>query len=103
MSHYRVGRIGQTPNIEFGTTTCLIEAIGAERLQRITIRHVASGETETLPASSLFVMIGAMPHTNWLAGLVERDEQGFVMAGAGPPPRGGRGQGGNPAPPPSPR
>jgi thioredoxin reductase (NADPH) len=81
MSQYLVDRIGQTQNIEVRTNTCLTEAIGTERLQRITIRQVASGETETLPASSLFIMIGAMPHTNWLAGLVERDEQGFVMAG----------------------
>jgi thioredoxin reductase (NADPH) len=81
MSQYLVDRIAQTQNIEVRTNTCLIEVHGGERLQRITLRQMVTGETETLPATSLFIMIGARPHTNWLAGLVERDEQGFVMSG----------------------
>jgi thioredoxin reductase (NADPH) len=38
-------------------------------------------EQTTVPATALFVMIGARPHTDWLAGTVLRDEQGFVVTG----------------------
>jgi len=41
-----------------------------------------SNEVTTVPASSLFIFIGAMPNTDWLAGVVERDEKGFIMTGA---------------------
>jgi thioredoxin reductase (NADPH) len=29
----------------------------------------------------LFVFIGATPRTDWLAGLIARDDQGFIMSG----------------------
>ena len=35
-----------------------------------------------MPASWLFVFIGASPHTDWLGGEVARDEHGFVVTGA---------------------
>ena len=36
---------------------------------------------ERVPASSMFIFIGALPRTDWLAGLVERDERGFILTG----------------------
>jgi thioredoxin reductase (NADPH) len=29
----------------------------------------------------MFVLIGAEPHTDWLDGVVERDERGYVLTG----------------------
>jgi thioredoxin reductase (NADPH) len=34
-----------------------------------------------VPAGHLFVFIGAAPHTDWLDGVVTRDELGFVPTG----------------------
>src|SRR5262249_1630100 len=33
------------------------------------------------PASALFVFIGAAPHTEWVADVVMRDPQGFILSG----------------------
>ena len=44
-------------------------------------RHRGTGATETVPASGLFVMIGAEPRTAWLDGSLERDGQGFILTG----------------------
>jgi len=44
----------------------------------LQIRDRAHGEVETIPARFLFVLIGAMPHTDWLQGTVERDAKGFI-------------------------
>ena len=50
-------------------------------VETITINDAQTGQQETLPASALFIFIGAMPRTDFLAGVVERDEQGFVLSG----------------------
>jgi len=34
-----------------------------------------------LPADACFVFIGAVPRTDWLEGVVARDERGFILAG----------------------
>jgi thioredoxin reductase (NADPH) len=36
---------------------------------------------ETVPASALLIYAGAIPRTDWLAGVVERDAQGYLIAG----------------------
>jgi thioredoxin reductase (NADPH) len=40
-----------------------------------------TGETERVPANAMFIFIGALPRTDWLAGLVERDDRGFLLTG----------------------
>src|SRR6266851_2501043 len=36
---------------------------------------------ERVPASAMFIFIGALPRTDWLANVVERDERGFLLTG----------------------
>jgi thioredoxin reductase (NADPH) len=54
---------------------------GASHLESITVENDESGERETLPTKSLFILIGAQPHTDWLAGKLARDEYGFILSG----------------------
>jgi len=63
------------------TCTEVAEAHGDGHLERITLRDSNTGATETLDAEWLFVFIGAAPLTDWLDGVVERDQRGFVLAG----------------------
>ncbi|HEU0180254.1 MAG TPA: FAD-dependent oxidoreductase [Blastocatellia bacterium] len=79
MSRYLIDQIAATPNITVRYHTSVVEAHGETRLEAITI---ADAETrETLPTKSLFIFIGAQPHTDWLAGKLERDEHGFIISG----------------------
>ncbi len=82
MSQYLIDQIHQTPNIEVEFHSSVVEALGTERLERISILCSVGNQVTTVPASSLFIFIGAMPNTDWLAGVVERDEKGFIMTGA---------------------
>jgi thioredoxin reductase (NADPH) len=93
MSQYLIDQIKQTPNIHVEYNTSVIEAHGEERLEADTIHCSASGEANTIPASSLFIFIGAVPHTEWLEGIVERDERGFILSGADLMPDGKRPRG----------
>jgi thioredoxin reductase (NADPH) len=81
MSRYLIDQIEQTPNIHVRTCTNVVGAIGEDRLEAITLLCSETGERETVPANSLFIFIGAMPHTDWLEGVVERDEHGFLLSG----------------------
>ena len=54
---------------------------GDGHLERLVLRDRAIGATETVEASHLFVFIGAAPRTDWLEGVVHRDEKGFVLTG----------------------
>jgi thioredoxin reductase (NADPH) len=47
----------------------------------VTIINRATGEQETLPGTAIFSFIGAAPKTDWLDGVIERDERGFILAG----------------------
>ncbi len=81
MSQYLIDQIKQTPNIQVETRSRVIEVHGDTRLEAISIHCGDSGETENVPANSLFVFIGAEPNTDWLAGVVERDARGFILTG----------------------
>src|SRR4030081_725604 len=81
MSHYLIEQIEKTSNIEVWTHTSVIEVHGETHLSDITIRREVTAEVETLPASSLFIFIGAQPRTEWLDGLVKRDDRGFILSG----------------------
>ena len=59
----------------------IVEVFGTDRLETIAIHCSTSGETVTVPASSLFVFIGATPHAQCVEGLVECDERGFILSG----------------------
>ncbi len=59
----------------------MVEVKGKTNLEAITITNTETFETQVLPTTALFVFIGAMPQTGWLAGLVERDEHGYILSG----------------------
>ncbi|HXZ09103.1 MAG TPA: fused response regulator/thioredoxin-disulfide reductase, partial [Paraburkholderia sp.] len=54
---------------------------GDGHLSEIALRDVQTGHVETVPASGLFIFIGAAPCTEWLRGVLERDEHGFLLTG----------------------
>jgi thioredoxin reductase (NADPH) len=81
MSHYLIEQIEKTPKIEVWTQTSLVGVHGEGRLTGITVLCSPSGDTKELPASSLFIFIGALPRTEWLGDVVERDDRGFILSG----------------------
>jgi thioredoxin reductase (NADPH) len=81
MSRYLIDQIEATPNIEVRTHTDVIEAMGNEHLDSLRIRNSETGETKTIPASAVFIFIGAKPRTDWLADQIAMDSRGFIYTG----------------------
>jgi thioredoxin reductase (NADPH) len=50
-------------------------------LEEVSVLCSDTGKIERVPASSMFIFIGALPQTDWLAGVVERDDRGFLLTG----------------------
>jgi thioredoxin reductase (NADPH) len=81
MSHYLIRQIEEIPNIEVRITTEVVALHGDDHLEQITICNSTTRKQETVPASYVFVFIGAAPRTEWLEGVLERDQRGFVLTG----------------------
>ena len=71
----------------------VIEAKGETSLEAISIANSQTGETQTVGATSLFIFIGAVPRTDWLEGVLERDNRGFILTGQDLKPNGTRPKG----------
>ena len=80
MSHYLIEQIAALANVEVRTGSSATAAEGeGGRLQRL--RFDGPNGEETVEADACFVFIGASPRTDWLEGVVARDERGFILAG----------------------
>jgi len=81
MSQYLIEQIEALPNVEVRTGAQTVAAQGRDgHLHSLRIR--AADRTETVEeVDACFVFIGAAPRTDWLSGVVARDERGFILAG----------------------
>ncbi len=85
MSQYLVSRLQESPRVKIYLNAYVTGLRGDERLQEITIVSQNSGVHE-YPCCGVFVMIGADPHTEWLRGVLDLDERGFIITGNPPEP-----------------
>jgi thioredoxin reductase (NADPH) len=86
MSQYLIERIEADPKIELITGAEVQALAGDERLERVTLKDIATGERQTIPCSALFCFIGARPATSWLGEGVLLDRDGFVLTDRQLPP-----------------
>jgi thioredoxin reductase (NADPH) len=81
MSQYLIDQIKEMPNIQVWAHASVAEAHGDSHLEEISVLCSDTGKIERVPASAMFIFIGALPRTEWLADIVERDERGFLLTG----------------------
>ena len=80
MSSYLSRRLEADGKITIHYASEVTALHGDEWLEAVTLSG-PDGERR-MDTRALFVMIGAAPNTEWLSGLVETDEKGFVLSGA---------------------
>jgi thioredoxin reductase (NADPH) len=81
MSYYLVQQIEHNPKITVRTCTQVHCATGTEHLQKLTLVDNNTGETEDVTCDRMFIFIGAAPRTEWLDGVLARDDHGFILTG----------------------
>jgi thioredoxin reductase (NADPH) len=81
MSKYLIDKITKVTNIEVRCRTEVVGCRGQGHLEALTLAERTSGRVEEVPASWLFIFVGASPRTEWLGDSVVRDDKGFVITG----------------------
>jgi thioredoxin reductase (NADPH) len=81
MSQYLIDQIKEEPKIQVWAHASVVEVHGQTHLEEISVMCSDTNKIERVPASSVFIFIGALPQTDWLAGVVERDDRGFILTG----------------------
>jgi len=81
MSQYLIEQVKATPNIQIWSHASVKEVHGNGHLEEISVLCSDTSKVERVPANAMFIFIGALPRTEWLSGIVERDERGFLRTG----------------------
>jgi thioredoxin reductase (NADPH) len=81
MSRYLVDAVAAAGNVDVRTSAEVVAGHGDGRLEAVTVRDRGSGEEDRLACDGLFLMIGAVPRTDWLGAGLARDGHGFVLTG----------------------
>lgn len=81
MSQYLVDQIGAQDNIEVLLGTKVLEVQGDDKVERIRLENLLSDQVTDRDASAVFIFVGAVPHSQFLQGVVARDDHGFIYTG----------------------
>ena len=81
MSQYLIDRIRVTPNIKVILQVEIKALKGDKRLASVVLHDLAGNADREIAAAAMFVFIGAAPRTEIVAGIVDRDDKGFVLTG----------------------
>jgi len=78
MSTYLIERLQASPKVQIYFDTELTALTGHESLENVEWRR-ADGRSWTKPIRNIFVMIGAVPNTEWLKGCIQLDSKGYIV------------------------
>jgi thioredoxin reductase (NADPH) len=81
MSRYLIRRIEENTLIQVHFDSELVSLSGDDHLEEVSWCDKTTGEVTTQPVRHVFVMTGASPKTEWLAGCLSLDPRGFVLTG----------------------
>jgi thioredoxin reductase (NADPH) len=81
MSDYLVQQIHSTPGVDVRLNSEIVGGEGTDHLETLAIKDKKRSIIENVPTKLLIVLIGATPHTDWLAGVAQRDAKGFIVSG----------------------
>jgi thioredoxin reductase (NADPH) len=71
------------PKIEFMWNTVVEDLVGETKLEGAVVRNVLTGEVTTLPVTGLFVAIGHRPNTDLFKGLLDMEDNGYLVTQPG--------------------
>ena len=68
-------------NVEFRWNSVVTQLLHGDRLTGVRLRDVKTGEETDIAADGVFVSVGRVPATELVAGQVELDRSGYIVAG----------------------
>ncbi|MGC1193968.1 MAG: FAD-dependent oxidoreductase, partial [Candidatus Dormiibacterota bacterium] len=78
-----VERARQNGRVDFLLDRVVEEIVGADgRVERLQLRHLPTGDRESLQVGGVFIFVGFLPNTALLAVHAEHDPQGYYLTDA---------------------
>jgi thioredoxin reductase (NADPH) len=71
------------PKIEFLWNSVVTDLVGDDKLEGAVVRDVVTGESSVLPVTGLFVAIGHQPNTDLFKGVLDMDDNGYLITRPG--------------------
>jgi len=81
MSQYLIDQIEGTDNIDVIIKTQVVEVEGENTVESIRLKNTETEEEEVHEAAAIFIFVGAVPHSDFVADLVVQNERGFIYTG----------------------
>ncbi|MCS6884456.1 MAG: thioredoxin-disulfide reductase [Acidobacteriota bacterium] len=72
-------RAMSNPKIEFLWNSTIVEYLGSDSLEAVRIKNTITGEEKLQPIRGVFVAIGHQPMTDFVKGIIDLDEQGYII------------------------
>lgn len=69
----------QRPNIKFLLESVVEQFVGEKKLERVIVRNVKTNQTSELHVEGVFIAIGSVPRSDLVKGIVELDENGYII------------------------
>jgi len=76
-------RAASNPKIEIRWHSVVDDLLGTDKLEGAVVRNVQTGAIETLPVTGLFVAIGHRPNTDLFSGVLDMEDNGYLVTKAG--------------------
>lgn len=67
------------PKIEFLWNHTVTDVLGTHKVEGVEVTNTVNGEVSTLPVTGVFVAIGHRPNTDLFIGILDLDENGYLM------------------------
>ncbi|WP_448517184.1 thioredoxin-disulfide reductase [Pseudothermotoga sp.] len=69
----------QRLNIKFLLDSVVEQFVGEKKLERVIVRNVKTNQTSELHVEGVFIAIGSTPRSDLVKGIVELDENGYII------------------------
>ena len=76
-------RAFNNPKIEFRWNSVVEDLVGETKLEGAVVRNVLTNEVSTLPVTGLFVAIGHRPNTDLFKGVLDMEDNGYLITKPG--------------------
>jgi thioredoxin reductase (NADPH) len=81
MSAYLIENLESNESITVSPRSAVVGARGDQHLESLSLENLDTRQVRDLDAGAIFIFIGQRAQTDWLGGILQLDERGFVLTG----------------------
>jgi|Deesub1362B_J571_1020462.scaffolds.fasta_scaffold02174_5 thioredoxin reductase (NADPH) len=72
-------RAFENPKVDFIWSTVVESIEGSQQVEKVRLKDLKTGNSWEKDCAGVFIFVGTTPNTQFLAGIVEMDERGYIL------------------------